>query len=103
MIISLKNFLKEYAELKIEEKKIKVRIEELNPIIKEGILSEKLDKVPTNFGNFIIKKIKRWTYSPSVAQAKENLDLLKSEEEADGTATFVEVESLEFREAKNEV
>jgi len=93
--------LREYAELKIKEKQIKVRIDELNPIIKDEIVNAGLDKLPTNLGNFNIKKIKRWTYSDEVDSAKQNLDELKSKEEADGTATFVEVEQLEFREIKS--
>ncbi len=97
-----KENLKEYAELKIQEKRIKSRIEELNPVIKQEMIDLGLDKVPTTAGNFNIKKAKKWTYSPAVAAAKESLDSLKSQEEADGTATFVEVEQLEFRELKNE-
>lgn len=92
---------REYAELKIKEKGIKTRIEELNPIIKDELVSAGLDKLPTNLGNFLIKKIKRWTYSRIVEAAKETLELLKSKEEADGTANYVEVEQLEFREIKN--
>lgn len=91
---------REYAQLKIKEKSIKARIEELNPIIKEEILSAGLNKLPTNLGNFLIKKVKRWTYSAAVDKAKEILDLLKTTEEADGTANYVEVEQLEFREIK---
>ena len=95
--------LKEYAGLKIEEKRIKARVEELNPIIKKEILDAGLDKLPTNLGNFNIKKVKRWTYSPAIDEAKKRLDDLKAEEEATGTATFVEVEQLEFREIKENV
>lgn len=94
--------LREYAECKIAEKKIKARLEELNPLIKEDIIAAGLDKVPTSMGNFIIKKVKRWTYSPGIADLKEELEKAKSREEADGTATFVDVEQLEFREQKHE-
>ncbi len=93
---------REYAELKIKEKQIKARVEELNPVIKEELVSAGLDKLPTNLGNFNIKKVKRWTYTSAVESAKRSLDELKAAEEATGTATFVEVEQLEFRESKNE-
>ncbi len=103
MIIAIKDFLKDYARLKIEEKAIKARLEELNPIIRQAMSDEGVDKIPTNQGNFSIKKTKRWTYSSDVIALKESLDKRKSDEEKDGTATFVEVEQLEFRELKNEV
>ncbi len=92
--------LKEYAELKTEEKRIKTRIDELNPLIKKEIIDSGLDKLPTSLGNFNIKRVKRWTYTPAVESAKRSLDELKAEEEATGAATFVEVEQLEFRELK---
>lgn len=97
-----KENLKEYAELKIQEKRIKGRIEELNPLIKQEMIDLGLDKVPTTAGNFNIKKGKKWTYSSAVTRVKEMLDSLQDREEANGTATFVEVEQLEFRELKNE-
>jgi len=93
---------REYAELKIKEKQIKARVEELNPIIKEELVSAGLDKLPTNLGNFNIKKVKRWTYSPALDELIESIKEAKANEEAIGTATFVEVEQLEFRESKNE-
>ena len=93
--------LREYAELKIKEKGIKSRIEELNPIIKEELVSSGLDKLPTNLGNFSIKKVKRWTYSAVVELIKKQLDDSKAKEEADGTASYVEAEQLEFREIKS--
>ena len=88
--------------MKIEEKKIKARVEELNPLVKKDIIDSGLDKLPTNFGNFTIKRVKKWAYSPAVEIAKKTLDDLKAAEEATGTATFVEVEQLEFRENKND-
>lgn len=97
-----KSLYKEYAELKIEEKKIKIRIEELNPQIKKEIIDMGLDKLPTNLGNFNIKKVKRWKYSELIDSLKKQLDESKAQEEANGTATFVEVEQLEFREIKND-
>ena len=97
-----KENLKEYAGLKIKEKEIKLRIEELNPLIKQEMIDLGLDKVPTTIGNFNIKKTKKWSYSQAVAAAKDSLDRIKAAEEADGTATYVEVEQLEFRESKNE-
>jgi hypothetical protein len=92
--------LNEYAKLKIEEKRIKARIEELGPQIRQEIVLEGFDKVPTNLGNFNIKSMKKWTYSEAVKQAEANIKTLKATEEQDGTATYVEVQQLEFREKK---
>ncbi len=98
--------LKRYAELKIQEKAVKREIEQLNPIVKKEILANGLDKLPTNLGNFTIKKIKKWTYSPNltgkISFYENKIEEEKKEEQADGTATFVEVDQLEFREAKND-
>ncbi len=91
---------REYAELKIKEKGIKSRLEELNPIIKEELVSSGLDKLPTNLGNFSIKKVKRWEYSSEVKLVEDNLKELKKNEEANGTARYVESQQLEFREIK---
>jgi len=96
-----KELFEEYAKLKIQEKEIKFRIDELNPIIKLDMLDIGVDKVPTNLGNFNMKKVKKWKYSDDVEKAKKYLDELKANEEASGAATFVEVEQLEFRENKN--
>lgn len=95
-----KEILKEYAELKIQSNKIDERVIELKPLVLKDILDAGLDKVPTNLGNFNIKKRKVWKYSDDVTNAEEKLKALKATEEAEGTATFDEVEQLEFRETK---
>lgn len=96
-----KDIIKEYVGLKIDEKRIKARVAELGPQIKQAILDDGMDKLPTTLGDFNIKRLKKWTYSEAVKKAKEDLDALIITEEADGTATFVMVEQLEFREKKN--
>lgn len=97
-----KEHLKEYADLKVKEKEVKERLEELNPLIKQELLNQNIDKLPTTLGSFNIKKIKKWKYSATVSVMEEGLSALRTEEQADGTATFVEVPILEFRENKNE-
>lgn len=96
------NTLREYAELKVQEKAIKARIEELAPVALQEVVATGSDKLETQLGNFTIKRVKRWKYSPAVDEAKLALDTLKGAEEASGTATFVEVEQLEFRTAKKD-
>lgn len=92
--------IKELAELRIQEKAIKVRIEELAPLVLKDILDAGFDKVPTPVGNFNIKKRKVWTYSNAAVLAEAALDELKTGEQASGIATFAEVDQLEFRQNK---
>lgn len=94
--------IKEYAGLKILDKKTKARIAELQPEILRHLVGHELDKLPTNLGTFSVKKASRWQYSPAVDALAEQLEALKEREKADGTATATTSEQLEFREAKSE-
>ena len=95
-----KELLIEYGNLKIEEKKIAARISELNGQVLENILQSGADKVETDIGAFSIITRKKWTYSDRYENKKEELNLMKTEEEADGTAEFEETSSLMFKEKK---
>ena len=98
----MKKELKEYAELKLEEKRIKARMAELNPTILNFMMESNFDKIDSPIGDFIIKKMKRWTFTPVVAELENDLENLKDAEKANGKATFREVEQLEFRENKKD-
>ncbi len=88
-----KELFREYAELKIQEKKIKARIEELNPKIKEQIAAAGAEKVTTDFGNFTLSKRSTWEYSPAVEKLQEH-------EKAVGIAKKIESTSLVYSAAK---
>lgn len=88
-----KELFKEYASLKIEEKNIKKRIEELNPILKEEIISTGADKMTTDFGNFTLSSRSTWEYSEEVKK-------LQDKEKAKGIAKKVETTSLIYSAVK---
>jgi hypothetical protein len=88
-----KEQFKEYAELKIEEKRIKERIDELNPLLKEQIAASGADKVTTDFGNFTLGSRATWKYSEAVTKLQE-------EEKAKGIAKKVETTSLIYSAPK---
>lgn len=97
-----KEQLKEYADLKIQEKAITARMKELGPLVLADILEAGFDKVPTDYGNFNIKKRKTWKYTDEVDNLVDRLKILQESEQATGAATFVEVSQLEFRASNNE-
>lgn len=82
--------LKNYAELKIQEKAISEQLEELKPEIKKYMLDEGVDKVPTSMGNFILSERTTWQYSKAV-------EILQKEEKANGTAKAVKAVTLMFK------
>lgn len=94
--------IKEYAELKIEEKRVKARLEELAPDVKAEIVAAEVDKLPTSLGTFTIKKVKKWSYSETTKQLEADLKARKAMEEAEGIAEFMVQDQMEFREAKPE-
>lgn len=96
----IKDNLREYAELKIQEKKIKERIEFLNPTIKDYISDQNLDKIPTNLGVFSLKSVQVWEFSETVLNALVAVDKLKDREKADGTAKSRPRIDLMFTAAK---
>lgn len=95
-----KTLLQEYADLKVEEKRIKARIDELNPEIKQSIVDAGADKIDMEVGTFLLVIKKKWKYSEKVTTLDNQLKLFKSNEEADGTATFEEDSMLMFKAKK---
>lgn len=97
-----KENLKLYAELKIQEKEIKARLEELNPLVKDFISAQGVDKLPTNLGTFSLVPKAVWKFSPAVKRLEDEVDKLKEKEKADGTATSDARYDLIFKAAKAE-
>lgn len=94
--------LKEYAKLKIEEKAIKARIDELNPLILEDIQKSGADEVPTSMGTFTLSSRRTYKYPDEIVNMELSLKEKKTEAEAKGTATPVDKEYIIFKAAVTE-
>lgn len=77
---------KKYADLKIQEKRIKAELEQLKPVITAEMSKVGAEKVPSDFGTFTLKPVPVWKYSEAVEKAQEAVDKLKEEEKAKGVA-----------------
>ena len=87
--------LKKYAELKIMAKALDEQMEELKPSIREHMMSQGIDKLPTTVGTFTLGERTTWKYSKAV-------DNLQKQEKADGTAQAVKSVVLTYKEGKEE-
>lgn len=96
----MKKIYSEYAELKAQEKELKQRIAGVNKKIVEDMLEKGEDKIPTEFGNFILKELPSWEYSDEVEQLKVKLVKRKEFEEETGIATKTTKPSLTFSAPK---
>ncbi len=92
----------EYAELKVQEKTIKTRLDELKASVIEEMDSEGLDKQPTPAGTFSLIHAKKWDFSESVKETEKGLKKMMEKEKSDGTATFTEALELRFTHNKPE-
>jgi hypothetical protein len=82
-----KKKLKDYAELKLLEKTVKLQIEELGKEVKEMISEAGQDKVEmTDVGSFTLKIVSVWKYTDAVEEAMKKVDELKADEKARGKA-----------------
>lgn len=97
-----KELFQEYALLKLQEKGIKARIEELNPKIKSEISLAGADKIDSEWGTFTVMKKKLWVYSDVVKTLEATLEERRIEEQATGSATFKEVPILMFKGKRGE-
>lgn len=91
-----------YAHLKEQEAGLKNQIKFLNVEICEEMTKDGLEKVPTPIGVFEIRKKRKYTYPPEVILLEEQLDKMKTEAEAVGTATYDTTSVLYFLKNKNE-
>lgn len=76
--------LLEYEQLKLNEKIIEARLEELKPIIMEVVEVGK--KYEGQEGSFEVCSKANWKYSPRVVQMKEEVKKFEAEEVAKGIA-----------------
>lgn len=93
--MKIEDALRRYAELKTQAKAIEAELEEINPIIKEHMLSQGIDKMPTNIGTFTVSETSRWKFSKAV-------ETLQEEEKRKGIAQKVVITMLKFTAPKNE-
>jgi len=99
-----------YAELKIQEKRLKKEISELAPVIQKQIEetsagSDQVPKVPVGeLGALTLARKKVWTFPPGLAvwieRTEMEIESRKEEAKANGTATAVEKSELKFFEKK---
>jgi len=87
----MNKILKEYAELKIQEKKIQDRIKDLKADVTNIVFDEDNQKLETQWGRFELRDgRKQWKYSDALTdkeeQVKEAFKIKKREEELKGIA-----------------
>lgn len=94
----IKDKIKRYAELKILIKGMQAEVDSLNPLIKEYISDQNIDKLPTTLGTLSLKAVPIWKYSSKVTKLEKEVDKLKEIEKADGTATSTPRIDLMFKQ-----
>ncbi len=88
---------KEYAETKQLIKGLEARLKELNPLILQEVLQADKKTVENEYGRFYSQTKKSWSYSETVDELKEELEMRKVKEQENGTAEVEEVETLYFK------
>jgi hypothetical protein len=100
----MKELLQKYADLKASVKEAEEKIDELSVEIRAKMTEQGADKIDAeNLGIFTIAKKKSWKYSERVEAATESLNMMKKDEQACGTATFVEDPYLVFKPLKKDI
>ena len=92
-----------YADLKIKEKEIQEQIKITAELLLPQMIEKNTDKlVKDGIGTLSLESRKTWKYSPRVIELEGKVDDLKSQEKADGTATYAESRNLKFTAYKAE-
>lgn len=91
-----KSALLEYEELKIQEKEIKARIDELKPTVLEVVPEGA--KINARNGHFELKKRDNWKYSEEINNQESALKEAKAEAVAKGEATNNPTFFVEYRQ-----
>lgn len=95
------SLLKEFAELKIEEKRIKVLVDEKKTDVLAELRSVSADEVTvTGYGVLTVVSNRAYTYPQAIVQMEEDLKLAKKEAEAKGTATYTDNPFVKFNALK---
>lgn len=97
MTDEVKSALLEYEELKIDEKKIATRLEELKEIILPSIGEEPIN---ARSGYFEVKKKTTWKYSPELKVKQEEVKKLEKDEVAKGIASASVSTYLQYNHGK---
>lgn len=91
----------EYENLKLEEKRIKARIDELNPILTDALPPEE-EFLTENGGKFVVEtRFYGWKYSPEVEEMAKTLKQRQDEEKAKGIARSAPTSVLVYRSGTN--
>ncbi len=98
--MGISNLYGEYAQLEAEEKAIKLKKEQLRPIIIEQMLNEGIEKLDIGVGKFSVTQLKSWSYPAEVVELGEEFKAAKAKAESTGEATFEEAPSLRYTSAK---
>ncbi len=85
----------EYAELKMQEKALATRIEELKPTLIQEIQMEGADKIESQWGTFVLTERATWEYTDAVKK-------LQAKEKALGLAKKSISSSVRFTAAKED-
>lgn len=93
--------LLEYEELKIEEKRVKTRLEELKEIVSQSVPEGEV--VNGKQGVFTLKRRDNYTYTPETTQIAEDLKARQEEEVAKGLATVTPTFFVEYKQKSSEV
>jgi len=92
----VKDAFLEYETLKIQAKVIDSRLDELRPTIMNHVPLD--EEVMADRGKFYLQSKTSWKYSQSVTDAVEEVDKLKAQEKADGTAEGNTTQVLIYKE-----
>jgi len=98
---SIKNAIKEYEELKIEEKLLKENLESLKEVIAPYIIENHAkDELQLDHGKIVVKHRASWKFSDETNSLAVNLKETQKEEIAKGIATDSGTDYIEYRQDK---
>jgi len=92
--------LKKYADLKVQIKKLETEADICKTEILESLSNETEAKIERDYGNFTLYQKRTYTYSPELVTLIDDVKERKTQEEADGTATYTEAHVLTFKPAR---
>lgn len=98
----MKKIYQEYADLKAQEKDLKLKMQAVNQLIVEDMEAKGQDKLETPFGKFIVKQLSSWKYSDAVDNMKAKLVNLQEKEQKTGIAKETVKPSLIFNAPKHD-
>lgn len=92
----MNSIFEEYALLETQEKDIKLKKEQLRPVILQQMLEKGEKKIETGVGSFSVNPLKKWTYPERIEKMEEDFKAEKAKTQSTGEATYVEEPSLRF-------